>query len=469
VDAEETPVAPEPGRAREPRRTVAIPVVLHALAFGAAVAVAILDGLSPFGGSSLAASLGVPLVALAIGTIRLARGGPGARPILVGADLLVLLAAAFALILSNGFEPTDPVRVVVLLGLAAAALASLVVPGRARPAPSGLVDVVRKPRDRWLAVAMLVLAVVASAVPWITFGSQSPSSAYGEIARSIATGIGGSALAVVAWWWGARWLLAFDAVVTLGTVIVTASTTGGSTLDWALDNNTLLAILELVAVAVGPRRSAAIDREPPPTRGSVAGRVWLVLGGIAYVPLLLYTLYPPVSDLCLRCDVGTPGHLLAAFDAVGFMAVPAGVLAILGIRSRPGPGVAAAWVLIAMSGALLVQVALALVGWGVIWPTSPMALAATLVFAGAIDRLAASRGRWLVGAGWVAGLAAIAVASVWLLRVSDVELSAVRPYAIPLLIGVPILLLGIAREAAVAVEADRAGQSLSGSRPPEDR
>jgi hypothetical protein len=151
------------------------------------------------------------------------------------------------------------------------------------------------------------------------------------------------------------------------------------------------------------------------------------------------------------------------------MAVPAGVLAILGIRSRPGPGVAAAWVLIAMSGALLVQVALALVGWGVIWPTSPMALAATLVFAGAIDRLAASRGRWLVGAGWVAGLAAIAVASVWLLRVSDVELSAVRPYAIPLLIGVPILLLGIAREAAVAVEADRAGQSLSGSRPPEDR
>ncbi len=469
MDADETRAAAAPGSARGPRRTPAVPVVLHGLAFGAAVAVAILDGLSPFGGSGLAASLGIPLVALAIGTIRLARSGPGARPILLAADLLVLIAAVFGLTLSNRFEPTDPVRVVVLLGLTAAALGSLVLSGRARSASSVPVDVVRTPRNRWLAVAMLVLAVIASAVPWITYGSQNPSSAYGEIARSITTGIGGSAIAVVAWWWGARWLLAFDAVVTLGSVIVAASTTGGSALDWALDNNTLLAVLELVAVAVGPRLSGGTDREQPRTRGSAAGRVWLVLGAIAYVPMLLYTLYPPVSDLCLRCDVGTAGHLLAAFDGVGFVAVPAGVLAIVGFRSRPGPGVVAAWVLIAWSGALLVQVALALIGWGVIWPTSPMALAATLVLAGAIDRLAASNGDWLVGAGWVTGLAAVAVASVWLLRVSGVELSAVRRYAIPLLIGVPILLLGLARESAVVVEADRAGESMSGSRLPEDR
>ena len=58
------------------------------------------------------------------------------------------------------------------------------------------------------------------------------------------------------WWWGARWLLAFDAVVTLGSVIVAAAMTGGSALTWALDNNTLLAALEWLHVA---RTSLVMD------------------------------------------------------------------------------------------------------------------------------------------------------------------------------------------------------------------
>ena len=392
---------------------------IHGLLFAVAVAAALVDlaSSSGFVGSILGGALSVPLVGLALGMAHVGIGRLGGRPLIVVADLVMIIGAAagaYGAVSGPFVSPGLAVPAVVVGGLATFALlvALRTPPG---PVPQG------PPRTlahRVAVVALFAFAVITVIAPYAAIGDLPVAS----IVLLGAPWIAGVVVALTAWWYGSGWLLALFGIGTLASSldVVLALTVPPS---W---NHLILGIgatvMSLRATPTGSRgpessADAGVDDVPPSwrRRRPTAAAIWAILGAVLFVPTALLGRWVPGFVDCFEgCPPLSPlAEPTVLLTWLAVVLVPLAAIAVaLEPRSRPG---ASAWTaLIGLVGAAVVlgQVALGLTGIAPFTYMTIGAPAAVLCAVGFATALAAPR--WLVGTGRVAAAGSALAGLLWM-------------------------------------------------------
>ena len=390
--------------------------VIHALFF----IVAAWDALTISGefaaGPYAAAPLFLPLAVVVIGAVRLEAGTVGGRPILAAGDLgVIVLLAAHLSSTPEPFLEAKPIWLVAAVALGAAGLISLVP---LRLTTDGIV--VREPRDRRLLVVLVVADVVAIVGATVLNASTEGLDLAAYFLEAAAPTIGFDIAVFAAWWWGSRWVIAAGGVA--GVAIVLPVVFGTN-----VDPVRLATAVVPQAIAIGAGIIGPHLRLPgsPSSLGSSSGRaatragdVWIAVGALLWPLLVLYGLFPIVSDLCFSCGPRFPGDdALASLAALTILGVPVAAVAAIA-PGRRGPGDGRPWlqVLLASSVLLLADIGLGLLGvlrFAFLGFATPPAV---LVGIGATARLVGRTALARSGAVAPLGAAALVVAWTWQLR-----------------------------------------------------
>jgi hypothetical protein len=393
--------------------------IAHGLLFAVGVAAAVLDlASSGFDGSSLASSISVPLVGLALGVAFAGTGRPGARVLLLVADLALIVGAlASALSATTGpFEsPGSVIPAAVLGGLAALALLVAVA-----PQPPVLEAPPQTVGHRLAVAALFGFTVITLLAPYLAMRDL-PTT---PILLAAMPTLAGVAVALTAWWYGSGWLLALFGIGSLAASldVVLALSAPPS---W----NHL--ILGIGAIVMGLRAPTSVPRPDGPASPTAVGdgdgshpsrrrrptsaAVWAALGAVLFVPTALLGRWTPgfvdCFDACPPLSPLAEPTVPLTWLAVVF--VPLAAIAVaLEPRSRPGASTWTAVVGLVGAAVVLGQVALGIAG---IEPFTYMTLAApaaVLCATGFVAALAAPR--WLAQTGRVAATGSAVAGLLWM-------------------------------------------------------
>ena len=422
-----------------------------AISHGAVVVVASIIGLLDLLASgllapNLAAAVGLPLVLLAIGFIRHGRGGREGRVFMAVADLAILTICAIAVsVVDRSYlEVVWRIGPLALGGVTLLALATIpLATSRRLPTPVH--------RARWHGIGVVILLAIGILPVLVTIVSMAGQFPLGVALSATVPSLAWAAAVAVAWWYGARWLLALAAIGNVGYAISLAMLAGPMAgIHLAVEGG-----LRLILAARGPRvAGAALPLRARARDGPAASRpavAWAVVGAVLLVPGVLGGLFSR-SLFCSDCGSAPP--VVPPLVDVGLM-VAVLVLALILLRrarrQRPA-GRTVAWLGFIGAVLLLGQAALGILG---LWRLDGMSVAGPAATLAAVGFAATIRApAWLQGVGSWSAVAWALIALVWMNR-AGIALPSyfdIGLFRLTTLVTGALLLVALAREATIRLD-----------------
>jgi hypothetical protein len=328
------------------RRSWDLPVFVFAALFVASLVAAIsaLFDDTFIIGAPLADAVLVPCAAILLGLAAYRTGRPGARPILFAASVVALTILVADLIWPEvgGFPPLGG-AIVPAVAAALAGLATVLAPTMTGRRAPGAWMLARTTRHAVVAALLLGLALV-NVVAELGSGlgdvaRLTPSDVAHYVVSVVSVRVGILAIALVAWWWGAGWLLAVTGLATLIAVGATWVYYPPSTVTVPL------ALLGAASLAMGLLPPRLRDGDPPPgtfdrpsTRPTVAA-VWAILGAFLFIPtLFIGRILASMVDCFSSCPEPSPlAGLAGALDIPLILLFPVLALRLALVPRSSGP------------------------------------------------------------------------------------------------------------------------------------